>query len=34
MASRRIIALKPGSKTEKQRGVDDGDEEDRYQGGN
>ena len=34
MASWRVIALEPGSKTEKQRGVDNGDKEDRYQGGN
>ncbi len=31
MASGRVVTLESGSKIEKQRGVDDGDQQDRYQ---
>ena len=34
MASGGVIALKPGSKTEKEGGVDDGNQQDGDEGGN
>lgn len=33
MASGRVVALEPGSQTEEYRGVEDGDKQDRYEGG-
>ena len=33
MASGRVVPLEPGSKTEKKRGEDDGDDQDRNEGG-
>lgn len=32
MASRRVVALEPGSKTEKERGIDDSDKQDGNEG--
>ena len=32
IASGRVIALESGSKTEEKRGIDDGNDQDRYQG--